>query len=412
MQNKNAGIRLVVSDKMGPGKPGEQGLIRLPKRTRQHHGLSPGATLALTAGEQQVFLQVNNAYTEDSRNLTVEIAKGEITREEACITCFVSPEIFCRVTTDSKKAYISDGVGNILIGGDPEFAIVDPETLTYKYAEHLTGLSLEDELGHDGPLVEVRPPPTLTPAGLVANIKTILQRDAGKLNPYLWRSGASYKSPNPTARIVHIGGHIQFGNPRELPEDQKNSIYKQTVRVLDETVALALVKVDTPMPHHRRNEKWGNYGRYGRWGDYRVKEGRFEWRVPSGLWLSHPTFATAVLGASKAVVESCLQDMADKSFNDEWICARVDRKGFLKSRKVSRIEDVQGAINSADPNTVSTSLLDGVAKKLRSLDNYSKYKAEIDEFLSLVRMTEKDQGRLNLDVRDTWLAKGSLFVRG
>lgn len=356
-------------------------------------------------------LEVKSAYKEDIAALKRAVKTGEVAETEAGVTCFLAPEVFARLFPGrGASAYLSNSVDSIKLGGDPEFVLVNPSTMRFQYAEHLSNLSLQDELGHDGPLAEVRPPPSDSAEGLVHNIRTILARDKHKVDNFLWFSGAAFQSPtHPTDRIVHIGGHIQFGDPANIPPHQKTAIYKNIVRVLDETVGLALVRVDTPLPHHRRNKKWKNYGRYGRWGDYKAKENRFEWRVPSGLWLTHPTIAQAVLGTARAVVLSCYQDMADRGFSDNWICARMDRKGFLRHRGVERADLVQKAINNADPREVPDKMLDTIASKLESMETYEEHKAEIDEFLRLVRLNEDDIWAINLNTRNAWLEDGPLF---
>lgn len=417
MRAKN--VRLVPSEKMDEGGAQEHGYIRIPRRARLYFN-SRGERLVVTVDKNTKVLHIRPAYRSDLTSLKQQLEAGEIGEEEAKATGFVTTATFQQMTrfvkkeTVDKYSFLTDGIEDIKIGGDPEFVLVDPATRRFKYAQQVPGLSLEAQLGHDGPLAEVRPPPEITAEGLVNNIRTIFKRDRNKMEPWLWYGGAAYRAPDqaPNERVVHVGGHIQFGNPLLLPEGQVNSIYKQTVRVLDETVALPLVRIDTPLPAHRRNQFWNGYGRYGRWSDFKPKENRFEWRVPSGLWLTHPDIAQAVLGTSKAVVESCYQMMADKDFDDSWICARADRKGFLKSWGALNARQVEKLINDAEPTAVEIALVNRAAKKLRGLDNYSKYKAEIEEFLRLVRLSDKDKANINLDLKDTWLNNGKLITGG
>jgi hypothetical protein len=71
--------------------------------------------------------------------------------------------------------------------------------------------------------------------------------------------------------------------------------------------------------------------------------------------------------------------------------------------------NVEKIINEAKPTSVPTALLNRSAKKLKGLPNYNKYKDEIDEFIRLVKMPNKDRSRINLDLKQAWLNKGPLI---
>lgn len=407
-------VRLVPSERMNMRSGVEDEYIRIPKRARLHFN-SKGDKLVLSLKNTNIVLKIRAAYKDDVAKLTGMVRGGKTSEEEASMTGFVTAATLAKLTGNASSApkycYLSDGIEDIKVGADPEFCLVDPATMKFKYAEHIQGLTKTAVLGHDGPLAEVRPPPENDPAELVKNIERILKKESKLVDPFLWRGGASYKSPNHQQgeRIVHIGGHLQFGNPELMPKESINAIYRQTVRVLDELVALPLVRIDTPNPSHRRNEMWNSYGKYGRHGDHKAKENRFEWRVPSGLWLTHPDLARAVIGTSKAIVEACYQSMAENKFSDNWICGRMDRKSFLSSWGVLPSQTVGKIINDATPDGVDPSLLNRTIKKLREISTYSKYKTEIEEFIKLVRLSEKDRDSINLDLKDTWLNKGKLI---
>lgn len=409
-------VRLQVSERMTGGKTSEGKCVRIPRRARLYFD-SNRKRMVLSVNDKSIALAVKPAYKEDIQILTKQLEVGKITEEQACMTAFVTTDTMQSLAGRRRggleeHSFITDGVENLMIGADPEFALAKPEDEQLQYAQYVKSLPTAGELGSDGPLAEVRPAPSTEVSEVVKNIADIFHKHGEKMiGDFLWVAGATYSSPNsPNERVVHMGGHLHLGNPKLLNEDQKIAVYKRIIRALDETIALPLVRIDCPLPHLRRNTAHNGYGRYGRYGDQRPQLGRFEWRVPSGLWLAHPDMTQAVMGVTKAVTESCYQMMAEVEFDTAWINAAQNRKGFLKTWGAMDAHKVEKMVNSADPEAVPVALLNRAAKKLRGLPNHDKYKAEIDEFVRLVKMSKKDRSRINLDLRDTWLNNGKLIT--
>lgn len=419
MKQRRMGIRLACSEKMGKASSvKEDKYLRVAHRAR-HHFKVKGDTLTLAVNGNTLILTVKPAYKEDVNNLRRQVKEEGLTEEQAALTGFVTAGTLSRLTgkkvkTDAlydKDCYVSSSVEDLTIGADPEFVLVNPQTKRFRYAAHI--FPADGVLGSDGPLAEVRPPPSTDASKVVQNIADILREGHPEITGYDWYTGATYKSPNhPAERIVHMGGHVHIGDPKSLPAALKNGVYSQIIRVLDETIALPLVRIDCPEPHLRRNTAHNGYGRYGRWGDQRPQEGRFEWRVPSGLWLSHPTFAEAVLTTTKAVSEACYQLMVDANFDETWVLAAANRKGFLKTWGAMNAREAGKLINDSAPDAINATLINRAAKKLQEMENYPRYKAQIDEFLRLVRLSDNDRKKINLDMKSTWLNNGKLISGG
>jgi hypothetical protein len=407
-------IRLVISDRMDSGSGGESKYIRIPKRARKNFE-SNTDKITLSFMKKTIVLRIKTAFKEDTQKLIGQVKEGVVSEKESRMTGFVTSAVLHGLmgkdVGPDNYCYLSDDIEDIMVGADPEFALVNPVNQRYCYAENVSGFGSEGTLASDGPLAEIRPPPATDTSVVVDNIRNILKAGHTSIGGLNWIAGATYKSPNhPDERIVHIGGHVHLGDPHLLPNKNKQGIYRQIIRILDEMMALPLVRIDCPHPHLRRNTVHTNgYGRYGQWGDTKPQEGRFEWRVPSGLWLTHPDFAQAVLGTSKAITEQCYQMMAEKNFDNEWICARADRKGFLKSWKVMSTNRAAKIVNDAVAGKVTPTLVKRAELKLRDLHNYSKYKGEVDEFIRLITMSNKDKRNINLDIKDTWLDGGKLI---
>ena len=414
MARKKMDVRLMPSDRMNSGSGKENGYIRIPRRARKHFDTNTN-TISITYKKKTIALEIKAAFKEDITDLKASISEGKLTKEDASDVGFVTSGVFQGLMGRSKKAetdycYMSDDIEDIMLGADPEFVLVNPKSREFKYAEHVSGFGSSGVLGADGPLAEVRPPPATSTDQVIRNIRNILKKGNPYISPYSWLAGATYGNPKKKGeRVLHIGGHIHLGDPLIVPNADKQGTYRQIIRMLDELMAIPLVRVDGPNAFLRRNTTHTNgYGRYGLWGDTRPQVGRFEWRVPSGLWLAHPDFARAVLGTAKAITETSYQMMAEKGFDPKWICARADGKGFLKAWKAIGSQRAAKIVNSCDPKMVTLGMIKASHDKLKTMDNYAKYRDDIDEFIRLVTLSDKDKIRINLDIKDTWLDGGKL----
>ncbi len=399
-------VRLVASPWMDAHGKDEHNRIRIPKRARLSFDVS-GKRITLRTPTADKGLDIRQARMEDVHVLLTQVRNGNITSDEADMTAFVTTKTrneFLGKSTKEDNLYLTDRIECLKIGADPEFALIDPSTGRYVYAQKVPGLTIDGELGQDGPLAELRPKPALSAKGLVENMAKIFKEGRKKIDQYKWIGGATFKnSAYPDDRILSMGGHIHIGNPPILPEDKKVAVYQRSIQILDECVAIPLVRVDTPEPYLRRNTEYNGYGKYGRWGDQRPQEGRYEWRVPSGFWSVHPDVALAVLGTTKAVAEECYQRMADKKFDMEYISAPCNRKGFLKDWNAMSQEKAEKFVNESNPEAIDDALLEKMTTRLKGLGNYNQYKDEIDTFVDIVTMSKKDRANVSLDVKSNWL---------
>jgi hypothetical protein len=411
MTDNQLNVRLVVSKRMDENPVKERDILRTPKMFRESHTL-PGKAVVMKSKLRTVNLATKKALSGDIREQLRLKRLGKITRDQFLRTVFVTTETFHKLINDkriksSEGAYVSNDIEALKIGADPEFALVNPDTGKLMYASRTGAIPGPGELGYDGPLAEVRPQPHKTTGDIVTNIKDIFDRGQSRISNYDWISGASYfNEHNDRGRIYHLGGHIHIGDPIELEDRKREAAYEAIIQVLDNMIALPLVRIDTPEPHRRRNEEWNGYGPYGRSGDQRPQEGRFEWRVLSGLWLAHPTLATAILGTTKAVSEACYKSMAERGFDLDWI---KSEEGFRKYWKADNKQAVAKAINDAVPSKVSKAMANKSVNKLKELSNYKQYQSEIKEFEVLVNMSANDRKNINLDLKQNWLNGAKLI---
>lgn len=236
--------------------------------------------LRLDIGEAEVALSDGgHASVLDARPLAADSAAGA-----AALEAFAARYA---------AAFEGGGRRRILIGADPEFALLTPAGKLAP-ASRFFGEGAAGAAGADAmvvgrrvlyPVAELRPAPAETPAALAANVRRLLARAAARVgDPRLrWVAGAM---PLPG---LALGGHIHIsGAP----------LTGRLLRMLDSCAAYPLALVEDPAGRGRRP-------RYGALGDVRLQpHGGFEYRtLPS--WLVSPAaakaaFALALLCAREA----------------------------------------------------------------------------------------------------------------
>ena len=199
-------LRLLASKTMSD--KGENGIIRFPRKAREYFGFSNNQVV-LGKGKYQTNLTVKQAYKDDVRRLAGMLQKGRLTDEEAVSVGFVTRTIQQRINRKEGNVWVSDGVGNITIGADPEFGLVDHRGMLRRGSNVVPH---DGRFGSDGPSVEVRPPPDRDHLVVVNRIEEILRNPPEAAEPYKWQGGATYRDEN---RVYWFGGHIHLeGLPR------------------------------------------------------------------------------------------------------------------------------------------------------------------------------------------------------
>jgi len=447
-------IVLVKSAQMGRRK--EHGLVRIPKRVRSR--INPGAkTLELykisNSADRDKFskaLEIRQAYKADLQLATKLQQKGELTQADRDKLAFVSATTFRVIAggitgTKVSAAYIADTVEDILIGTDPEFALMNDNggivnalnAFQYKY--------LNEPLGADdyGLQVELRPAPSTDHGDLVESMRSILQNDpkVEKISNYKWWA-TSYNS-------FGFGGHIHIGNTRILEaKDLCHAYYVVATRILDELVAI---------PHSRVEGKGGKdrryHTRFGHCGDFRndLKPQRLEWRTIGADWIAHPELAKAVFGTVKAIAEDLCNRIVKNGYSLDYLIPPKYRKdyfaGYTKKNHDARVhfrsntykyaandiniywpkdkmnwsefpavDDLGLHLSDKDievalcEGSITATAVKQTAKVLRKLSTYNKYKADIERFIDVCSKSAATlNNKLRRDMRETWLDGKAMF---
>ncbi|MFF2479441.1 hypothetical protein [Paenibacillus sp. NPDC058071] len=195
----------------------------------------------------------------------------------------------------------------ILLGADPEFALVKPNGRLVPASRYL-GEGTVRAAGSDAmrignrivyPLAELRPEPAEEPGELAVRLRRLLGEAARRIRePGLrWAAGAM------PVQGLALGGHIHLSGTPLTP---------RLLRLLDSYAAFPLALVEDPAGRGRRP-------RYGSLGDFRRQpHGGFEYRtLPS--WLVSPAAAKAALALALlcAREEAALADIP--SLEDRYV---------------------------------------------------------------------------------------------
>lgn len=402
-------LRLVSSPEMG--ERGENDIIRFPRSVRERLGIQAYCSVHVGTGDYRTELNVGKARRSDLKRLSRMLSTGRISKEEASCAGFVTKTVQQRVSRhrDGDELWLSAAGEHITIGADPEFGLVDSHGILIRGDDVLPG---EDSpFGSDGPGAEVRPYATDDHCKLVNNIQAILETPPPLAEAYNWVGGATYTDRH---RKYWFGGHIHLGRPKDLKEELAPACYAGIARALDHLVALPLVRLDTPNPTYRRNGCKYGYGKAGTLdsggseASIRTHADRFEYRVLSGLWLTHPDLAKITLGVTKCVAEDAYARAAAMDYDPSWAMAPPSRKGLAKALKLVGTREVLALINNADPASVTADHLKVWEKQLRELDSYDDYKSEIEALIALVKHVPES---FNLDLKKTWLGRTPLLSK-
>ena len=203
-------LRLLASKTMSD--KGENETIRFPKRAREYFGFSNNQVV-LGKGKYQTNLTVKQAYKDDVRRLATMIQQGKLTDDEASSVGFVSRTVQQRINRKEGNVWVSDGVGSITVGADPEFGLIDGRGILNRGNNVIPH---DGRFGSDGPSVEVRPPPDRDHLVVVKRIEEILRNPPDAADKFTWQGGATFKDKN---RVYWFGGHIHLGRPVQIQAD-------------------------------------------------------------------------------------------------------------------------------------------------------------------------------------------------
>jgi hypothetical protein len=441
-----AQLILVISERMGSNrKKGrhENKLIRMGEKARENLGLAGEKTVEVWPDSgpgdrisRSKELEIFQAYKDDIKKLR----ESNMPEEDFNRVGFVTARTFEYVCRDHRRKksdniWLADTVEDTVVGGDPEFLLMNNEGLV-KYASTIRGLGHEDDLGSDGPLAEVRPEPAISVDDFVNNIRSILRDHPNRdlIEQYEWQAICFHRGPSvddPLTRDWSVGGHIHLGSPMKLQSKVEEnyagydevSIYRRAVfsclnKALDEYVAIPTLKLESKEKAAQRRTH------YGFFGEYRVQHNRLEYRTLSCEWMSHPDIALAVTGSVKAVAHAFMRilDESDyakslvvpvsSEYTDNFYSPNFDQWKNIEIMQmlnaVRSTNEMKAILNRAEM-TFDKSYFNKLKRMFRALSTYAEYSEYVDKFLEIVKLPAKVLLERDRELKHTWIGNAKLI---
>lgn len=420
----------------------EHGLVRMSASVRKHMkfvdstveifpvGVSATEKIARTQS-----LSIFQSFLADSRSIKKKIAAGELTAEEAVRVGFVTTKTLSRITggstTKNKRSiWVSDTISDTVIGSDPEFLIFERDSGNVMNASRL--MSKSGKMGSDGAMAEIRPDPTVDPAAHVSNMVKIFKSDkAVKLiDKYRWSAECYHRDNN---RDYPVGGHIHIGNPMkiaDMPQDSRVAFFRCMNKVMDELLAVPLIKLDGADKGSRRRidcQVNSGGGGFGYFGEYRLCGGRLEHRTLSGMWLLHPSVARAVFGTAKAIMDEVFKLVSDNKYRKKYMClfpessrtTHMWKKGFDGWKNIGLMEDMRcvassdfmiNTLHKSDSSSINSAYLDKWLTKMKSFSTFRKHSQYIYGLHEILKISTTNLQGWDREIQKNWVRQKKFMV--
>ena len=445
---------LMVSDSMDTNKKrNEHELIRLPSTARKSTGLeSVFAAADVMKGNSELpsaSVKVFQAFSKDIKNMR----KRGFTEKEVNNTAFVSTKTFTKIFGKKvSDAIIKDGISiklnkavkattALFTGADPEFLLFNNDNEIVPAYKMLQKNGL---IGADGAMIEIRPKPSKSIDGLVSNMKSIFRNKGltDSIKDLNWKAGVYHVDDT---RDYPVGGHIHIGNApgvEELSINERCYMFAVMNKILDELLSVPMIKLDgKDLGKSRRSDckmAMGDHG-YGYYGAWRMCDGRLEYRTLSGLWLTHPELAHAVIGCSKAITDEMFNVLTEKNFSKSLFKHKdinfkyliddyVSRNDFhdykvlynqdfdgWKDIKLSKVMGctkgsryMSSILNESKTGSITKAYINAWYKRMRSLSTYKTYSNSIDYLYNVLMLPNSKLAAISTDIKENWTSDNSL----
>ena len=274
----------------------EDKLIRVPIELREKFNIKTNDFVEIKGkNESIIILKVFKMYKEDCENNNA---------------AYVSQKTYDLLNIQQKK--VIKPTEDILIGGDPEFFLVNTKSNEIISAKNF--FPYYGSIGNDCGLCELRPRPATNAKALLVNVKNLLQEVYNcihKDNDNIKMFGAS------SYNNVVAGFHIHFGLPSVLLKSDHitQKLLYVIICILDYYVGIPSIITEDDEDYSRRADEFNTYGSPG---DYRKDHMTLEYRVPGGHLLSHPVLAHGILAIATVVINDILSriKMYSNNFSD------------------------------------------------------------------------------------------------
>lgn len=350
--------------------------IRVPLELRRECNIKLSDFINLKSiNGDLIALKVSMSYIDDA--------------EADSMTAYVTRNVFDALNLDDIKGGHNQEVllfDGMTLGCDPELFLVNGNTHDIVSPKVICKAKY-GQVGHDGYMLEVRPLPSPSEVVVVKNLWTCLSRAREMLNKSKKVDGNNtLMCAMSHYRNITAGFHIHFGIPNELKGGLKYgkrwSVNNQIARVLDYYVGIPAIIPEGEDDCTRRTSLDIEYGKPGEW---RQEAATFEYRVPGGNLLRHPTLAMGIIGLGAIVMEDALSriSMCTDGFKN---------LGVIKSVKdiqeiypnVPEMLDVSKIICSRSVKP-AINLLDTIVDDVESMVGFERRRNSIEQMVKCLR---------------------------
>jgi hypothetical protein len=399
----------------------ENNLIRMSKKARQFMQFNEDQvevwSVGTTATERKsnaILLNIFQAYSDDLK--TIKDKSVDTNR-----IGFVTTKVWRKITSgkDEQNIWVSTGVHDTVIGADPEFLLFDEKGNVVRANNVMSKVGV---LGCDGAMAEIRPEPSISPEGLIKNIKSVFSNKklTNPITKYDWVAGCYYRDDS---RDYPMGGHIHIGNPLKVARmtlNKREIFFNVLNKIMDELLSIPCIRLDNDMGNKRRTQcQMSNTGGWGYFGEWRTCDGRLEHRTLSGMWLMHPSLAKCVVGTAKAISDDVFKRWASKNFSHEYIVpkkyanfSRDKAASFNDWRSFTVCEDtdtcmsskeLKAILNQSKSSDIDKTYLSNWHNKMRRLSTYNKYSKYIDGLKEILTVPITEVNKWNRNIKENWL---------
>ena len=244
------------------------------------------------------------------------VAKPPHNEDIDAIGCVTSNTFGRLFVTDKKSSVDVQPVSGITLGCDPEAFLVNPKN---ELVPACRFMSKSGEVGHDGVLLEFRPPPHTSEEIVTRNIFHLLQKARMMINKFPEGRDLKIMAASSMGNIT-AGFHLHYGLPRRLLGSgvEAKTIATIMTKAFDYYIGVPSIILEGNVDNARRTLP---YVAYGKPGQYRLSGRTFEYRMPGGINLKHPCLTRGLLALGAVVVEDLVSRIYE--YTDSFLNLRI-----------------------------------------------------------------------------------------